>query len=256
MSSVIFNNPTWRLGNQMFQYAALLGISDKTGAKPVFNIDNTYLGSCFELGSVENGVGSNYNALFNEPSFSFDEIAFSIPNDMNIVINGYFQSEKYFKHCENKLRDDFFFKENVRNVAAESLSEGVLVSIHVRRGDYKNLKQHHPMPTVEWYEEAYKRFEDHTPVVFSDDIEWCKNNLSHLSDDIYFSDSKSTDGSIDTYVDLCMMSMCNSHIIANSTFSWWGAWLGKGPTVAPKQWFGPLGEKHWDDLYCDGWQVL
>ena len=60
----------------------------------------------------------------------------------------------------------------------------------------------------------------------------------------------------DLNVDLCVMSWCNAHIIANSSFSWWGAWLGGGKTIAPKNWFGPKGPQDWNDVYCNGWEVL
>ena len=73
---------------------------------------------------------------------------------------------------------------------------------------------------------------------------------------MYFSENNSTDGTDDTYVDMCMMSMCNGHIIANSTFSWWGAWLSGANTVAPKQWFGPRGMPEWSDIYCENWEIL
>jgi hypothetical protein len=256
MSKILFNNPSWRLGNQMFQYASGLGVSKKTGHSFSYNVDKTYLGKCFVLGSAQNEV-SPPTALYHEPSFSFNENAFSLPKEYDIELQGYFQSEKYFKHCENLVRQDFFFKKNIRDTAAKKLPVGVLVSIHVRRGDYTKISDHHPMPTVEWYERAFEKFPNYTPVVFSDDIQWCKDNLSHLSSDIYFSDNEATDGTDDTFVDLCMMSMCNGHIIANSTYSWWGAWLGGGMTIAPEKWFGPAkAGTDWDDVYCENWEVL
>jgi hypothetical protein len=88
-------------------------------------------------------------------------------------------------------------------------------------------------------------FDGHTPIVFSDDIAWCEENLSHMNP--IFMDGN------DVYTDMCLMSMCDGHIIANSSFSWWGAWLGKGKTVAPKRWFGESGPQDWSDIYCEGW---
>ncbi len=254
MGKIIFNSPSWRLGNQMFQYASALGVSKKTGHSFSYNVDKTYLGKCFDLESVQNEVVPP-TALYHEPSFPFNETAFNLPKEHDIELQGYFQSEKYFKHCEDLIKQEFFFKEKIRHAAAQKLPVGVLVSIHVRRGDYTKIPDYHPLPSVEWYERAFAKFSDYTPVIFSDDIEWCKKNLSHLSPNIFFSDNVSTDGTDDVFIDLCMMSMCNAHIIANSSFSWWGAWLGGGQTVAPKNWFGPRGPQNFQDIYCENWSV-
>lgn len=255
MGKILFNSPSWRLGNQMFQYASALGISRKLKVPFHYNVDKTYLNDCFVLGSAINEQ-CQPTAIYSEPSFMFDENTFHFPDTHDIELHGYFQSEKYFKHCESLIRENFFFEKRIRERAADSLPTGVLVSIHVRRGDYTKLTEFHPMPSVEWYEKAYEKFRGYTPVIFSDDMVWCKENLSHLSDNVYFSENNSTDGTDDTYVDMCMMSMCNGHIIANSTFSWWGAWLSGANTVAPKNWFGPKGMSEWSDVYCDGWEVL
>ena len=89
------------------------------------------------------------------------------------------------------------------------------------------------------------------PVIFSDDIKWCKNNMKWLPENTVYMEN-------DLNVDLCVMSWCNAHIIANSSFSWWAAWLrGKnGKTVAPSRWFGPKGQQDWQDIYCDEWKVI
>jgi hypothetical protein len=89
-------------------------------------------------------------------------------------------------------------------------------------------------------------------MVFSDDIEWCKENLQLENSTFVSTDSD--------YVDLCLMSMCNHHIIANSSFSWWGAWLNKNKdkkVVAPNQWFGSAYEHYkLNDLYCENWIII
>ena len=95
-------------------------------------------------------------------------------------------------------------------------------------------------------------FKGYRPVVFSDDIEWCKENMTWLNNN----HPEPVFMSYDHFTDLCLMSLCNGHIIANSSFSWWGAWLGGGKTVAPKEWFGPSGPKNWKDVYCEDWITL
>ena len=105
----------------------------------------------------------------------------------------------------------------------------------------------------------------------TDDISWCKEQKLFSSDRFYFNESqesysyKTMDGlgkmqnSLVPYVDLCLMSLCNGAIIANSSLSWWGAWLqkGKNKVIAPKNWFGPsYADKNTSDLYCDGWVII
>ena len=120
------------------------------------------------------------------------------------------------------------------------------VSIHVRRGDYLELSDFHPTCEVSYYDDAMKNFEGYTPLVFSDDVALCKENLSHHHP-IFVEGN-------DLNVDMCLMSMCDGHIISNSSFSWWAAWLGnKKNVVAPKTWFGPAGPQDWEDIYCEGW---
>jgi hypothetical protein len=97
-------------------------------------------------------------------------------------------------------------------------------------------------------------FPDKEFLIFSDDIKWCENA------DIFFGGSSKGFhfSKNDQMVDMCLMSRCTGgHIIANSTFSWWGAWLAKSEkVVAPKNWFGEKGHKDWQDIYCDGWIVI
>ena len=84
-------------------------------------------------------------------------------------------------------------------------------------------------------------------IVFSDDIEWCKENMGG---NLSFADSSPA-------VDMCTMSSCDIHIIANSSFSWWGAYLAKSNAViAPKQWFGPDGPENWDTVYYHNWNIV
>ena len=119
-------------------------------------------------------------------------------------------------------------------------------------GDYPSIAEHHHNQTVEYYTSSLESFPYHRPVFFSDDIEWCKENFSGLQNEPIFVDNDETlnlqasqNSDISGYVDMCGMSLCDSHIIANSSFSWWGAFLGgKGQTIAPKIWFGPKGPQN------------
>ena len=127
------------------------------------------------------------------------------------------------------------------------------VSLHIRRGDYLKLQHLHRVLTLEYYKKAIKYFtSEHTFVIFSDDIEWCKSNIgSYFKYVEYIQD--------EDYVELFLMSKCQHNIIANSSFSWWGAYLNtykKKITIAPKKWFGPKGFKNVDDLFLKNWILI
>ena len=247
------NSYGWRLGNQMFQYASLFGIAKKNEMSPCFNISRTYLDKCFKLGGVEDKVVTDLDGEIHDPSMEYNGNFFKLKNNLNINLNGYFQIPEYFNHCRNDIKIEFTFVKDIMSKACTQLPEGVLVSVHVRRADYLNIPEHHTNLQVEYYERAMKNFEGYSPVIFSDDIEWCKKNLNHLADVVYFSEHPPDDGNDGVYVDLCKMSLCNGHIIANSSFSWWGAYLGEGRTVAPKKWFGPKGPQEYQDIYLEDW---
>jgi len=143
----------------------------------------------------------------------------------------------------------------------ESVSERPIF-LHVRRGDpnladkrgfkwaYVNLQDQHPVQPLEYYEKALKEFPEDVPViVFSDSIEWCKEQEFFAPDRFMFSESTDTheDGALVPFVDLCLMTLCNGGITANSSLSWWGAFLQKDRTrkiVSPQMWFGPAYDMH------------
>lgn len=252
-----------RLGNQMFQYAALLGIADKTGFDigiPLNNL-NTKPDGCldkftrkwipYKLDLVDGFnipfVDSSEHTFLNhkeEVGHHFDPNFFSIPDGTNI--KGYFQTEKYFEHIKDTVKDVFTFHPYIQSLANTLLSKipGPKVSLHFRRGDYLGDQHLFPILGLDYYQEAINTFTDqnYSFVIFSDDINWCKKALGQ-NERLFYIEGNSQ------YVDLCAMSMCNHNIIANSTFSWWGAWLNSNPTkriIAPNTWFGP-GLAHLND---------
>ena len=249
------NSLGWRLGNQMFQYASLLGIARKTGLTPYFNIENTYLNKCFKLGGVTNKVLTEQHHQLFDGSSAFNPSFFKLPSEFNFDINGYLQTPKYFEHCETEVKKEFEFQDNIKQNAMAALPEGKLVSLHVRRTDYLDKPEYHTNLQIEYYKNAMQNFDEYTPIVFSDDIEWCKENLSDVAETVFFSDNPPADGDIGVYVDLCMMTLCDAHIIANSSFSWWGSYLGGGKTVAPRQWNGPDGPQNFQDIYLSDWII-
>lgn len=248
-----------RLGNQMFQYALLLGVQAKLEYSIVLdeNIGSIQLTQCFDIKDCHffNERDIHTPNQFEEKQFHFDKKI--LRTEDGVDFKGYFQTEKYFEHCRDKVRNSFTFKNEIKDKAnhwIDPYKQYNLVSLHVRRTDYVNLPNHHPLCTLDYYKSAISLFQEPNThfIIFSDDIEWCKENLQ--LENTTFAETGND------YVDLCVMSMCNHHIIANSSFSWWGAWLNPSETkrvIAPKIWFGPA-YFHWktEDLYLPYFTVL
>lgn len=208
-----------RLGNQLWQFASTLGIGLKIGAGVVFRpwiyskyFLHPYPPSEFSWGEFK---------VYNEPFTGYVDVYLDLKYNWNL--KGYFQSYKYFENSPDAVR--YRFMPNF----ATDIVEGD-VAIHVRRGDYVSLSHIHPNLTPEYYSQAMELFQGATFVVYSDDIEWCKANLTGK---LIFKEPKE-----DIY-DLMSMAEYPNQIIANSSFSWWAAWLNTNPNkivVAPKIW--------------------
>jgi len=268
-----------RLGNQMFQYAALRGITTHRGfdfmiPPPDDKYEANYgLFDCFKMSSVkpENfGFVPHKFPSYKLPEFRFYEEFFNqCPDDCNL--DDYFQTEKWFKNVEDLIRSDYTFKDDILEPCKEMIkSVGECIALHVRRTDYVNLNDYHPVCSLDYYAAALEEFPEDMPVlVFSDDIEWCGQQEIFSSDRFLLSQNeerydhlhKDADGqmrhSLVPNTDLCLMSLCSHNIIANSSFSWWGAWLNSNPNkkvVAPDQWFGPAaGIDDISDLVPSDW---
>jgi len=252
-----------RLGNQMFQYASLRGIAARRGYDfgiPPSKFDDEWRShQLFELFDLPHLPKQNIKYLdagnapvANERFFHFDQLLFDqCPNDISLF--GYFQSEKYFKHIEESIREDFTFRDHILDPCKE-IAEGFEnpVSLHVRRTDYLTNSANHYNLDMSYYEEALGQFEGRQVIVFSDDPEWCKEQELFSDDRFLVSESG------DNKIDLCLMTFCTSHIIANSSFSWWGAWLAKSnKVIAPSKWFGPNNaDKETKDLIPDTWTII
>jgi|TARA_B100001939_G_scaffold21011_1_gene17165 hypothetical protein len=273
-----------RLGNQMFQYAALKGIAAHRGYEytippenPRIQIDNYGLIEAFELSDNKKigWLNTQYDIIA-EKHFHFDEDLFNtFPDGSGLY--GFFQSEKYFKHIEDEIREDFTFKKEWLEPCEgfrKDLGDEVIF-LHVRRGDpnladkrgfkwaYTQCSSQHPPQPLEYYEKALKEFDDDMPVVvFSDSIDWVKEQDLFKPDRFMISEQtdKFSDGALVPYIDLCLMTLCDHAIIANSSMSWWGAWLIQNEykkVVAPKMWFGPAyADKDTKDLYPKGCIVI
>lgn len=186
--------------------------------------------------------------------FGFDEKVLRLDN---VYLQGYWQSEKYFENAKYQVRKDFEFKmplDKRNSEIANHIMKTLSVSIHVRRGDYLKSKNLGGICSSNYYQKALERVEKQMRnpyfFIFSDDINWCKENIKVLNG--FYIDWNI---GLDSYKDMHLMSLCKHNIIANSSFSWWGAWLNNNPdklVIAPDRWFGNK-KTNIRDITPDAW---
>jgi hypothetical protein len=256
-----------QLGNQMFQYAATKGISKKIGTDFIIpdhrevvvdslgNKLRIELFNAFKLDPSNRGYlnvsGDNYAQ---ETTFEFDEFFFNLDPKDDYSLLGFFQTEKYFKHIESEIREDFTFQDQYVNECADIVEQfDNPIALHIRRGDFLINSANHANLPIGYYEAALGEFSDNRQViVFSDDAKWCKEQPLFSDDRFLVSEGNGP------YHDLYLMTKCSDFVLANSTFSWWGAWLANTEkVVAPSLWFGPNNaDKSTKDLYLEDWVIL
>ena len=245
------------IGNLMFQISCCLAYSNRYGKIPRFYKKMYGEANHTNIYDYSSNIFKNLNLIddfdvedaefYNEPEHHYIDIP-DRKEGRSVILNGYFQSEKYFSDYKEGIRAFFDFGPSEK-------SKSETCSIHIRRGDYLALSQFHPQQSINYFKSAINTIgKDKKFIVFSDDIQWCKENLGILDCDIEYFHGKNA------YDDLLAMSSCSHNIIANSTFSWWAAWLNKNPDkkiIAPKLWFGPAyTHKSTEDVYCDGWITI
>ncbi len=176
-------------------------------------------------------------------------------------LNGYWQNPRYFENFKKQLSEDFtplLLVSEQAQAWLQKIKAENSVSLHVRRGDYvqnAHTNTVHGTCTVEYYKRAVEHIQQQTDsprfFLFSDDIDWCKENLGFIENACFVDDTKTA---ID---DLSLMSACQYSIIANSTFSWWGAWLntGDGMKIAPRNWFSSF-DRNSKGIYPRLWLTL
>ena len=274
-----------RFGNQIFQFASTLGIAEKLGFEARFPLENCFNYSesgpldpvtrrcmpvkCDLLDAFE--IDPKYfipqRHINSERTYSEDDFAYNAQTESlldNTGIYGYLQTEKYFSHCRDLILSQLNFKAPYRAEASEymeNIRKGSkllkTVSIHVRRSDYLMFPDHHPTCSSEYYEKAtsYMREKlegsDIKFLVFSDDIEWCRGEFTGNEYQIVDINNP--------FSEMYLMSICDHNIIANSSFSWWGSWIGDNTdriVIAPSKWFGHLIQKNTSDVYCKNWKTI
>lgn len=268
------------LGNQMFQYAHYLARKSMypcaitlfdthycSGAHQGFELNRLFNLSCYHLSKkgldivfgIENAILCSklrkhiWKRMFVYPeknAWGYEEEAIAIKK--SCVFEGYWQTDKYFKDIENVVRQEFGFNEKFVNhkslqIAAEMHEKkGGYVSVHIRRGDYLQISNGAAVLPLSYYHNAIeimnKKVTDPVFVFFSDDMKWVMENI-HVTNAIYIDWNTGKD----SWMDMYLMSKCNHNIIANSTFSWWGAWLNANPgkIVISPVWSGDIIPNDW-----------
>jgi hypothetical protein len=270
-SPMIFVYLQGGLGNQMFQYAFAKALAVKQNMS--FVIDTSHFEKAATLGETPRNIqlqlfqtdfkiasefelqlldSLRYPSLLNR---IWNKIAQHHPLEIiddekpiahiesstspNYLLSGYFQKEIYFNRIESEIRSDFQSKEII---TPPFKTHSKTISVHIRRGDYitnTNANAHHGVCGMDYYERAFFYIESKISnpqyIFFSDDIEWCKENFRN-KDNAFFIEDRSGKPE---HEDLVLMSKCAHHIIANSSYSWWGAWLNPSASkivVAPARW--------------------
>nr|WP_290857076.1 alpha-1,2-fucosyltransferase [Flaviramulus sp.] len=266
------------LGNQMFQYAIAIILAFKNSETLL--IENRFFENQkkspgftprkFELNIFNNNyvkaskkdlstfrslslfykfkkkIGLNYPKVYNELDFGFQQDVLTLKAP--VFLKGYFQSYKYFEGNEKLIKNVFSFRDleldSKNKKIFNKLNKENSISIHIRRGDYVNDKiteNYHGSCTLDYYLEAIKfikaKYKNVTLVFFSDDCDWVKVQFKDLPYLKIFIDHNKDENS---WKDMLLMSICKHNIIANSTFSWWAAWLNNNPRktiIAPKKWY-------------------
>ena len=229
------------LGNQLYQWAFSKAFEEH-------NID-TYLDNSFynnQIGVTPREFSLNKLPFIKYQLFSnkncdkqikivrddFQYKSFNYSSKFLYFFDGYWQNYRYFKNISHTIKNNL---KPSKNFIDKNFIDNNSVSIHVRRTDYLKLQDYHPVLPLSYYTRALKKIGNYSKIyIFSDDIEWCKNNFNY-NNCIFVENTNDIES-------LWLMSMCSNNIIANSSFSWWAAWLNSNPNkivIAPTTWFGP-----------------
>jgi len=267
------------LGNQMFQIAAAYAAAKDYGTEMAIDLSITHSSGQghphkkYDKNLYKNIPRFEFKGtefeMYKEPRFSHMKIP-EPPKDKHLIIDGYFQSVKYFKRYETEIRKLFNIPDDVKKGVREKIdkikkhfNKPATCCVHVRRGEYLQLPNIHPVQTADFFKKSMALFDtDNTVfIVISDDIEWCTKNIKFntvaFCNSGYDYDSQPVSDDLSELFDMYMAAHCDGNIISNSSFGWWGAWFNVCErVVAPATWFGPDGPQDYQDIYCNNWRVM
>lgn len=270
------------LGNQMFQYTLYKRFLEKNvevygdleffnqtkshngyELKKIFNIEIPEMENKWKKFLYGKGIIKKIRKLYIKLNKKFlckqEDVKYLNDIDEYTYYDGYWQSEKFFKEIEKEIRRNFNFPKFMDNKNIK-ISKLILstnsVSLHIRRGDYKGNPFLDGLAPLSYYKNAIKLMEDKikNPVyfIFSDDINWCRENFNFLKD-VYYVDWNKRE---ESFRDMQLMSLCKHNIIPNSSFSWWGAWLNNNSNkivIAPEKWFRDESNFEYKDIVPEEW---
>ncbi|OOQ58068.1 alpha-1,2-fucosyltransferase [Mucilaginibacter pedocola] len=284
------------LGNQMFQYAtarAFANTGDKLYIDDQFYTDNhnateLYASRSYQLGLFKGITAQQASQkqialffckglylrlvrsylkrlirYFHHPGSRFTSLQ-QLAATRNVYLDGYFQSEKYFVSVRDTLLREFSFPRLDKSnffIANKMEAADNSVSVHIRRGDYllPAISGVHGVLPLSYYRTALgilkNRHQNLSLFIFSDDIDWAQQHLDTFGLNTVFVEGNHGD---ESWKDMALMSACKHHIIANSSFSWWGAWLSTrgGEVLAPYNWFMPDVDFDINDIIPSHWSVV
>jgi len=282
------------LGNQMFQYALALALEKRGGSGTAVRIDprafrgypihNGYeLKRIFNVEIPEATISEvmkvaypflNYRIWqlchlfpkrstmrYESGSMAYDDCVFT--DTRNLYLIGYWQTEHYFCSVRNEILKAFafplFIPSSRNEILGKELQQRRSVAIHIRRGDYLKISNTSGICTIDYYQKAIARIKEFvTPelfAIFSDDMDWCMKQFGTIigNADIRFINWNKGK---ESFRDMQLMSLCKHNIIANSSFSWWGAWLNQNPdkiVIAPSRWMNSEG---WSEIIPEDWMTI
>ncbi len=271
------------LGNQMFQYAffkRLVESSKQIVKADVLGFNNYELHNGFELENIfKISVGKANLKEINQTTDIYRNVFLRLKKRLfgiklnhikeeqyvfnerfkgNIYLDGYWQSEKFFPADKQEMRNSFEFKNTLTNKnfeISEEIKAVTSISVHIRRKDYVNNKVYYQCD-AQYYNKAimYMREKIENPkfYIFSDDIQWVIDNLEFIRDVQFVNHNFG----LESYVDMQLMSLCKHNIIANSSFSWWGAWLNQNPekiVIVPPKWYNDTEKDNNSEMIPKPW---
>lgn len=266
MKNYITTNHRGGLGNVMFKLAASISLALDNNIDYIFS--NEFIRSQ-DISMVTKGH-PDYRVYYNnvlrnikfinslpfhffvytEPEFSFNEINYT--KGTNLLLDGFFQSEKYFFNNRDFITNLFLPTEEIKNNILEKFPNiSNCTSIHVRRGDYLNYPNHHPQQSTDYYKKACEMIGiNNSYIIFSDDLNGINNMFDFIPNKTFYTSGED-------WLDMYTMSLCENNIICNSTFSWWGAYLNGNKNkkvITTNNWFGPVYKNHnIKDLFPESW---
>lgn len=282
------------LGNQMFQYALAVALKDRFGDDTVridpsafrgYPLHNGYeLKRIFNVSIPEATYKEQMKVYYPLRNYRMWQIGnLILPKRKSIIKEnkdmrftpsilsdsspayylGYWQTEKYFRNIRPRILEAFTFPHFECGSKNEKLYRDIhtknVIGVHIRRGDYVKIGNTQGICTLEYYRKALSVMNEQTKpemfLIFSDDIEWCRNEVSKFLGEVpteYVDWNKGKD----SFRDMQLMSLCKHNIIANSSFSWWGAWLNQNPdkiVITPSRWMNGRG---WTDIIPEDWTKM